>query len=153
MDTKESFIADLKSKAVGNRKELFRFVCESLPKVNKHYNWVGIYVLKGQRLVLGMFHGEKTEHEIISLGDGLCSQAIVTNAIVNEPDVKGNSKYLACFPSTRSELVIPIRYDGVPIGELDLDSDKESAFSPEDEAFLTEVCSMIARRVNEIYEP
>lgn len=153
MDARQSFITNLKARLDGDREELFRFVCESLPTVNRHYNWVGIYVLKGQKLVLDTYHGERTEHEVISLEDGLCSQAIVTNAIVNEPDVKGNSKYLACFPSTKSELVIPIRHGERPIGELDLDSDKESAFTPEDEVFLTEVCGLIAQRVNEIWEP
>lgn len=151
MEKKDQFLADLKMKVTGDRKELFSFVCNELMKINADYNWVGIYVVQGEKLVLDTFAGEKTEHEEITLGDGLCSQAIVTNAIVNEPDVKGNSEYLACFPTTRSELVVPVREGEVPIGELDLDSDKDSAFSREDESFLSIVADMISERVKEVY--
>lgn len=151
MNNKSGFIADLKSKAEGDRNALFDFVCNGLRQVNSSYTWVGIYILKENKLVLERFEGEKTEHDVISLGDGLCSMAIVTNAIVNEPDVNENSKYLACFPSTRSELVVPIRYEDKPIGELDLDSDIPSAFSKEDEVFLAEVADTISERVREVF--
>lgn len=151
MEKNDQFLSDLDGRISGDRKELFNFVCTRLMEIHKDYNWVGIYVVQGNKLVLDTFAGEKTEHEEINLGDGLCSQAIVTNAIVNEPDVKGNSEYLACFPSTRSELVVPIRDGDIPIGELDLDSDKDSAFSSEDEAFLTKVADTIGSRVKEVY--
>lgn len=151
MEKKDQFLANLKARVSGDRNELFFFVCNELMKVNRDYNWVGIYVVQGEKLILDTFAGEKTEHEEITLGDGLCSQAIVTNAIVNEPDVKGNSEYLACFPSTRSELVVPIRSGTVPIGELDLDSDRDSAFSREDEDFLSTVAEVISERVREVY--
>lgn len=151
MRIKEQFLDSLGSMLNEERKKLFDFVCRDLMKVNEAYNWVGIYIVKGKKLILDTFAGEKTEHEVISLGDGLCSQAIVTNAIVNEPDVKGNSEYLACFPSTKSELVIPIRYESKPIGELDIDSDTKSAFTKEDEAFLTSVADLISSRVRELY--
>lgn len=151
MDGKEEFLKELRSRLNGDRSGLFDFVCTGLMRVSRDYNWVGIYVLKSGKLVLDTFAGEKTEHEVISLGDGLCSMAIVTNAIVNEPDVKGNSRYLACFPSTQSELVVPIRRGEKPIGELDLDSDRKSAFSRDDEEFLTEVAEVISMRVEEVY--
>lgn len=151
MTGKEEFLKELDARVDGARRALFDFVCRDLMNVNSDYNWVGIYILNGGKLVLDTFAGEKTEHEVISLGDGLCSMAIVTNAIVNEPDVKGNSKYLACFPSTRSELVVPIRDGDRAIGELDLDSDRPSAFKKEDEDFLTKVAEMISHRVREVY--
>lgn len=151
MEDKEQFLADLQERLSSERKNLFSFVCNELMNVNSDYNWVGIYVVQGQKLVLEAFAGEKTEHEQISIGDGLCSQAIVTNAIVNEPDVKGNSKYLACFPSTKSELVVPIRDGSIPIGELDLDSDRSSAFKEEDEDFLGKVAELISVKVMEVY--
>lgn len=151
MESGEQFLKLLKSRLSGDRKELFEFVCKELMNVNGNYNWVGIYVVKGEKLVLDTFAGEKTEHNVISIGDGLCSKAIVTNAIVNEPDVTSNSDYLACFRSTRSELVVPIRDGQLPIGELDLDSNTASAFNKEDEVFLADVGELISGRVREIY--
>lgn len=153
MQGSTEFMEQLQARVDGERKVLFEFVCKGLMKVNRNYNWVGIYVVNGKKLVLDTFAGEKTEHEVISLGDGLCSQAIVRNAIINEPDVRKNSEYLACFPSTRSELVVPIRDGDLPIGELDLDSDTGSAFRREDEEFLAEVADRISTRVKELYQP
>lgn len=143
------FLNELGNKLSSNRKDVFDFVCKGLMEIDRNYNWVGIYVLKDSKLVLEAYSGENTEHEIISLGEGLCSQAIVTNAVVNEADVKGNSKYLACFPSTKSELVVPIRDGNIPIGEIDVDSDTLSAFSREDEEFIVHVAKLISEKVSE----
>lgn len=149
MVRREEFLEMLRDKLGSDRDELFSFVCSELMNVNPDYNWVGIYVLRDGKLVLDAFRGEKTEHNIISLGEGLCSQAIITNAIVNVPDVKGNSKYLACFPSTESELVVPVRWEGKPIGEIDIDSDRKGAFSEDDEKFLGTVADLMGKRVAE----
>ena len=59
-------------------------------------------------LNLAAYHGEATEHVSIKLGEGLCSLAINEDRVVNEADVKGNGKYLACFINTNSELVVPV---------------------------------------------
>lgn len=124
-----------------------KYVCETLKNSNDKYNWVGVYVLKGQSLVLESYAGEKTEHEIISLDSGLCSLAIVKNKIVNEPDVKSNSEYLSCFVSTKSELVVPIKKNGRAIGEIDIDSDTKNAFSRVDELFISEVAEIISKKI------
>ena len=54
-------------------------------------------------------------------------------------DVKADDRYLACFVSTRSEIVVPIAYEGRVAGEIDIDSDVPAAFGPEDGAFLERV--------------
>lgn len=124
-------------------------VCEMLRK-DERFGWVGFYVLSGDQLVLKNFRGEQTEHVRIKLGDGLCSLAILRDDIVNEKDVKSNDTYLACFPSTRSEIVVPVRWAGRPIGELDVDSDKVNAFDRLDEKYLQEIADLLSAKVNSL---
>lgn len=139
------FLDQVRKGILSSGKKYLQRLCEDLRIFNNKYDWVGVYVIDGDKLVLDSFSGEKTEHERISIGDGLCSQAVVLNTIVNEPDVKSNSKYLACFANTRSELVVPVTYEGKPVGEIDIDSDTRAAFSGEDEEFITEIAKMLSQ--------
>ena len=126
------------------REWLCRFLRDNVEK----YNWVGIYLVREDKLVLDCFSGEKTEHQQITIGEGLCSLAIVKDSTVNEPEVKKNSTYLACFPSTESEIVVPIRKNGKPVGEIDIDSDTRAAFSKEDEEFLAKIAEIISSSID-----
>ncbi|WP_297217644.1 GAF domain-containing protein [Thermoplasma sp.] len=132
-------------------KSQMQNACEYLKNQNPKYDWVGIYVLEHGKLKLEAFVGEKTEHVEINLGDGLCSLAVIKNDIVNEYDVKSNPKYLACFASTQSEIVVPIRFNGKAIGEIDIDSDQKAAFGNEDEKFLSQIADLIAPIVYQFY--
>ena len=152
-DNARIFLNDVKKRLNGDLNELMQYVCDNLSSVNSKYNWTGIYVLRNGKLKLQAFCGKETEHVEINLGDGLCSMAITEDDVVNEPEVKSNTKYLACFPETESELVVPIRFNGKPIGELDIDSDTKAAFTQDDEQYLLELCNLISGRINELYVP
>ncbi len=152
-DNARIFLKDVKDRLNGDLNELMQYICDNLSSVNSKYNWTGIYVLRNGKLKLQAFCGKETEHVEINLGDGLCSMAITEDDVVNEPEVKSNTKYLACFPETESELVVPIRFNGKPIGELDIDSDTKAAFTQDDEQYLLELCNLISGRINELYVP
>lgn len=152
-DNARVFFNDVKKRLNGDLNELMQYICDNLSSVNAKYNWTGIYVLRNGKLKLQAFCGKETEHVEINLGDGLCSMAITQDNVVNEPEVKSNTKYLACFPETESELVVPIRFNGKPIGELDIDSDSKAAFTREDEQYLLELCNLISGRINELFVP
>ena len=66
-----------------------------------HYNWVGIYWLKGDTLILGPYVGAPTEHGRIPVGQGVCGTAVAQgkNQIVR--DVQEVANYLACSLKTR----------------------------------------------------
>lgn len=127
-----------------NSKEILDYVCNYLKSNVETYNWVGVYIVNGNMLTLLSYAGEETEHGQIRIGDGLCSLAILRNSTVNEPNVKSNSEYLACFPSTESELVVPVMHAGKSVGEIDIDSDRKSAFGPSDEQLMARVADRIA---------
>jgi len=60
-------------------------------------------------------------------------------------DVSKDGRYLACFVSTRSEIVVPIKKKGVVVGEIDIDSDVPDAFSESDVVFLEKVAGMLGK--------
>jgi GAF domain-containing protein len=110
-----------------------------------HYSWVGIYLVEGEDLVLGPWKGpQATEHVRIPVGQGICGAAAATGATEVVDDVNTDERYLACFPSTRSEIVVPIAHGGRVVGEIDIDSDRPAAFGENDRAFLERVALLIS---------
>jgi L-methionine (R)-S-oxide reductase len=111
----------------------------------QHYSWVGIYLVEGDDLVLGPWKGpEATEHVRIPVGQGVCGAAAASGRTEVVDDVNADPRYLACFPSTRSEIVVPIARDGRVVGEIDIDSDSAAAFGDADREFLERVAELIA---------
>src|SRR3989440_13107802 len=112
---------------------------------HEHYSWLGIYLVEGDDLVLGPWQGpEATEHVRIPVGQGVCGAAAASGRTEVVDDVNADPRYLACFPSTRSEIVVPIAHEGRVVGEIDIDSDRPAAFGDEDKAFLENVAELIA---------
>ena len=62
-------------------------------------------------------------------------------------DVHSASRYLACFVTTKSEIVVPIKKQGKIVGEIDIDSDKRNAFTNEDKIFLEKVADMLSEHI------
>ena len=112
-----------------------------------HYSWVGIYLTKGDELVLGPWRGpQATEHVRIPIGEGICGAAAASGETEIVDDVDSDPRYLSCFVSTRSEIVVPISLEGRVIGEIDIDSDEPAAFREDDRVFLERVAELIAPR-------
>lgn len=110
-----------------------------------HYDWVGIYWVDGADLVLGPWVGpEATEHTRIPIGTGVCGAAAASGRTEIVPDVDEDPRYLACFASTRSEIVVPIFDGGDVVGEIDIDGSDRDAFDEADARFLEEVAALLA---------
>jgi L-methionine (R)-S-oxide reductase len=108
--------------------------------LSPHFNWVGIYVLKGKFLELGPYIGAKSEHTRIRVGEGVCGTAVAENADQNVPDVRARENYLSCSVETRSELVVLIRDSkGKILGQIDIDSHVTNAFGPAEEEAVKKV--------------
>lgn len=112
---------------------------------NQSYSWVGIYLVNGDNLVLGAYAGDgETEHVTIPIGKGICGLAAKQGETVIVPDVNKDARYLMCFPSTRSEIVVPIKSEARVLGEIDIDSDHLSAFTRNDQKLLEEAATILA---------
>ena len=125
--------------------EVLRKTVEVLHDRFERYSWVGIYLVEGADLVLGPWKGpQATEHVRIPIGQGICGAAAASGVTEIVDDVNADDRYLACFVSTRSEIVVPIAYEGRVVGEIDIDSDVPAAFGPEDREFLERVALLIS---------
>ena len=119
-------------------------VCRFLAASFAHYHWVGVYRREGEELVLAAYEGPAaTEHTRIPIDRGLCGRAVRDAATVTVDDVRASPEYLACFLSTRSEIVVPIFVARTVVGEIDIDSDRLAAFDPSDRAFLEQVAARL----------
>lgn len=104
------------------------------------YSWVGIYIVEGNDLVLDAWAGPAaTEHVRIPIGKGVCGFAAKAGRTEIVSDVSKDPRYLQCFLSTKSEIVVPISSQGQVVGEIDIDSDQLDAFSSVDREFLEAV--------------
>lgn len=122
-------------------------VCRRLYESFDHYSWVGIYVVEGEDLVLSAWSGPaETEHTRIPVGAGICGLAAKTGRTELVPDVSERPEFIACFASTKSEIVVPIQEPGGRVvGEIDIDSDWLGGFDERDRAFLEAVAEALAR--------
>jgi putative methionine-R-sulfoxide reductase with GAF domain len=129
----------------GDPDDVLRAVVSVLYDRFDDYSWIGIYLVEGDELALGPWEGpQATEHVRIPLGQGICGAAAASGQTEIVDDVNADPRYLACFPSTRSEIVVPISYEGRIVGEIDIDSDRPAAFGAEDRTFLERVALVIS---------
>jgi GAF domain-containing protein len=112
-----------------------------------HYHWVGIYLLQGEELVLGPFVGKPTVHTRIPLHQGICGAAASTGETLIIDDVNADPRYLACSLETRSEIVVPIQFEGRVLGEIDIDSNQPAAFTSQDRDLLQAVAALLASKM------
>jgi L-methionine (R)-S-oxide reductase len=125
--------------------EILRKVVELLHDTFDTYSWVGIYFVEGGELALGPWRGpEATEHVRIPVGQGVCGAAAASGKTEIVDDVNADDRYLSCFLSTRSEIVVPILYDRLVVAEIDIDSDTPAAFDDSDRDFLERVAAAIS---------
>ena len=110
------------------------------------FSWVGIYRLHGDLLSLddAEFVGASPQHRRIPLSEGVCGAAARERETIVVPDVCADERYLACSPTVKSEIVVPIVDRGAIVGVLDIDSDRLDAFSDDDRRFLESLVAKIA---------
>ena len=95
-------------------------------------NWVGFYLLKDDKLILGPFQG-KPACVTISLGKGVCGTAVSTDSLQLVKDVHAFPGHIACDSASNSEIVLPLhdKSDKV-VAVLDIDSPTLGRFSEAD---------------------
>jgi GAF domain-containing protein len=102
-------------------------------------NWLGIYVLRGNELVLGPYQGQ-TACVRIPLGTGVCGTAAATRETQRVPDVHAFPGHIACDVASRSEIVVPLIIAGELLGVLDIDSPSLDRFSAVDQVGIESLC-------------
>src|SRR5260370_36729780 len=110
-----------------------------------NYRWVGLYDVdhaNGQMSNIVWSGQGAPEHPTFALSKGLTSAAVSERRTINVGDVTADPRYLTAFGTTRSEIIVPIynRSDESVVGTIDVESEKQNAFSTDVQDFL-EACS------------
>ena len=110
-------------------------------------NWLGIYVHRGDELVLGPFQG-KPACVHLNLNTGVCALAATTLTTQRVADVHEFDGHIACDADSRSELVVPLISNGQLIGVLDIDSPTPGRFSEVDQDGVERLCASFCEMQN-----
>ena len=95
-------------------------------------NWVGFYLVSGERLVLGPFQGKPAVMEIV-YGQGVCGGAWSEKKTQVVKDVHCFTGHIACDLTSVSEIVVPVfGSDNEVLGVIDIDSPLPGRFDEED---------------------
>jgi GAF domain-containing protein len=124
--------------------EKLKRVVSFLDHYVEYYNWTGFYLTRNEnKLELGPYVGEPSEHVLIDFGQGICGQAAEAKDNFIVGDVSKETNYLSCSSKTKSEIVIPLMKNSIVIGELDIDSHFINAFTSADERFLENIIELL----------
>jgi GAF domain-containing protein len=117
-------------------------VWQLLPELN----WAGFYRVIGNELVLGPFCG-KPACIRIPFGQGVCGTAAATGETQLVANVNTFPGHIACDAASRSELVVPLKRDGVVVAVIDLDAPREERFDVDDKAGIERLAQLLADRL------
>lgn len=106
--------------------------------------WTGFYRTVGNELVLGPFQGPLACTRI-AFGRGVCGTAWRDEQTIVVPDVEQFEGHIACSSASRSEIVVPLRQNGVIIGVLDIDNCELATFDATDREWLERIVECITR--------
>ncbi len=117
------------------------FIMSEYPKIN----WVGFYLLEGDKLYLGPFQGKPACTEI-AIGRGVCGAAVLKKQVMVVDDVHEFTDHIACDAASRSEMVIPLYRNNEIIGVFDIDSPELARFDQASQEFFKDVIKTLMER-------
>jgi len=113
----------------------------------KKVSWVGFYLFKNHKLILGPFQG-KVACTQIEIGKGVCGTAAEKKNTIIVGDVNKFPGHIFCDADSKSEIVVPIvKNDGSLYGVIDLDSTEYGAFNDVDKEYLEEICKFLSEEI------
>jgi len=107
-----------------------------------NFFWVGFYRAVENQLVLGPFQGPVACTRI-AYGKGVCGTSWKEKKTVIVPNVDEFPGHIACSSLSKSEIVIPLMWNGVVKAVLDVDSDTLESFDETDALFLEKIVSSL----------
>ena len=110
-------------------------------------NWLGLYILRENDLVLGPYNGLPACVRI-PLGQGVCGKAAKDAHTLRVADVHDFPGHISCDPVSKSEIVVPLIIDGDVIAVLDIDSPNHDRFSAEDQLGIEALCKVFVARIS-----
>ena len=132
-----------------DEQTIYRVVLEVARKVFDFFNCAILLVDERTReLVMVDEHGYPPETRGLRLpldqGRGLSCWVAEHGQILYVPDVLRDERYVAGVPEARSELAVPIRFQGRTLGVLNVESDRVNAFDRDEALLLQALASQMA---------
>jgi GAF domain-containing protein len=125
--------------------EVLRQAIAAIHERIPRFTWVGLYLVEGEELVLGPWAGtEPAARTRLPATEGAIGRAVAWHRTEVVDDVIAVEGHPSCFPWTRSEIDVPVVYEGTAIGVIGIDSDQPHAFGPEDARFLERVALLLS---------
>jgi len=119
---------------IANAANFAALLYHSVPDLN----WAGLYLRKGNELVLGPLQGQPACVRI-PIGKGVCGTAAEQRQTILVDNVHEFPGHIACDSASNSEIVVPLLAQEELIGVLDLDSPSLARFDDEDAKGLNEL--------------
>jgi sigma-B regulation protein RsbU (phosphoserine phosphatase) len=82
------------------------------------------------------YSGIKLQDIIVKLGEGIVGQAAETLKPIRIEDTVEDESFIPIDPSTRSEIAIPVTFQGKLLGVLNIENKRVNAFDANDEQIL-----------------
>jgi GAF domain-containing protein len=133
---------------LANTANFVGLLYDAVPEIN----WLGVYVLRGDELVLGPFQG-KPACVRLPLGKGVCGTAASRMQTLRVADVHEFAGHIACDPASRSEIVVPLMLDEKLAGVLDIDSPFPDRFTETDQHGIEMLCRTFAAELSKKTAP
>lgn len=128
---------------IANAANLSALIFNLVPDLN----WAGLYLLRGDDLVLGPFQGKPAcvRIPVAPVPRGVCGTAAAsrqTQLVANVHEFPG---HIACDGASNSEVVVPLISGDRVIGVLDIDSPTLARFDLEDQRGFETLASTFLR--------
>ena len=137
----EALLKD-ESDALANSANFVALLYNALPEIN----WLGLYVMRDDELVLGPFQGNPACVRI-PIGQGVCGTAARDKVTQRIADVQEFDGHIVCDPASKSEIVVPLISNGRVLGVLDIDSAQEGRFSENDQLGVESLCDLFMKSI------
>ena len=139
----ESIVSQIKGLLDGET-DLIANLANITGALKEQFNWwwVGFYLVKRDELVLGPFQGPVACTRI-SKGRGVCGTSWAKAETLIVPDVEAFPGHIACSSFSKSEIVLPLIFNGEVKGVLDVDSEHYAHFDTTDQVYLEKILKLI----------
>ena len=109
----------------------------------ENINWVGFYLVKGDKLFLGPFQGD-VACVFIPKGKGVCGTSFEKKETIIVGNVNEFKGHIACSSLSKSEIVVPIIKNGDVVALIDVDAPIFNRFNNKDKENLEEIAEILA---------
>jgi len=85
-----------------------------------------------------------TDQLRLKIGQGICGRVAETGDGIIVSDVNQNTDYIACRTTTKSEMAVPLKFNNVVVGVLNVESDQSDAYKDHELELMNAFASLAA---------